>query len=123
MFAKMFKLCVAVTLLLMVVPAVGMIQGLLAGRADPKFVGGTVLNLAVMVVLALLLPFGGARPGLALSVLGGCGVMVFATAWLFGDPGQFLLTVAAIVMFAISLWAAVTKVDRMRDESRSHFAR
>ena len=123
MFAQMFKVAVCIPLLLMAVPAVVMIQGLLRGPDDPKYIGAAVLDLGVILVLAALVPFGGRRPGLALAVLGGCGVTVFATAWLFGDPGQWLLSVAAVVMFAISLWAAVTKVDRMRDETRSHFSR
>ena len=124
MFIHMFKRCVSVILLLMALPAVVMIQGLADGNADPKFVGASVLNLGVVAVLGLLLlPFGGRRPGLALTVLGGTGVMVFATAWLFSEPAGLLLTIAAIVMFALALWAAVTKVDRMRDETRSHFAR
>lgn len=121
MFVHMFKVAGSVPLLLMLVPAVVMIQGLLRGVDDPKFVGASVLDLAVILMLAMLLPFGGRRPGLAMAAMGGCGVAVFATAWLFGDPGQWLLSAAAVVMFAIALWAAVTKVDRLRDETRSHF--
>ena len=51
----MFKPCLSVALLAMAVPAVGMVQGLLAGRGDPKFVGGAALNLAVVLLLGLLL--------------------------------------------------------------------
>ncbi|MFT3861441.1 hypothetical protein [Micropruina sp.] len=119
----MFTIVTTVTLLVMAVPAVVMVQGLLAGNTDPKFVGAAVLDLAVIAGLLLLLPFGGRRPGLALVAFGSMGVMVYATAWLFAGPAEALLNVASLVMCVVALWAAITKVDRMRDETHSHFAR
>lgn len=121
MYAQMFRPCLIAVLLLMAVPAAGMVEGLLGGRQDPSYVGAAVLSFAIVAVLCLVLIGGHRRPGLTMSVLGGCGVMVVATSWVFGDPSELLLNLAAVVMFGVTLWAAVTKLDRMKDVTQSHF--
>ncbi|MFZ1411375.1 MAG: hypothetical protein WAS07_07955 [Micropruina sp.] len=115
MFTRFFPPAVATCLLLMVLPSISGVRALAEGRTDPKFVGTAVFLLLVMVLLALLVFFGAQRPGLSLSVLGGSAVTIAATAWLIPQPGQLLLTIAAGLMAALSLWAAATEVDRMRE--------
>lgn len=71
--------------------------------------------------MLLLIAVGDKRPGLTMSVLGGCGVVAFATAWIYGGLAQVLISIAGVGMFVLCLVAAVTKMDRMKDETVSHF--
>lgn len=123
MYKRFFRIAAIVPVLAMVPALAIAVGGLLGGANDPKYVGGVVVN-AVVAVSTLGVAFvGGRMPGLAMSVLGAGGVMVFATAWVFGSVAQFLLWLAAGCMFLLCLWAALAKIDSLRDTNVSHFRR
>lgn len=121
MFNALIRPALTVAVLLLVVPLVSMVETITTSSPGPKYVGGAAALGLVAALLLILVPVGSRRPGLTMSVLGACGVVAFATAWIYGGLSQVLISLAGIVMFVLCLAAAVTKVDRMKDETVSHF--
>lgn len=120
MYLALFRPTIAVALFLLALPLVVATQEIIAGAEDPKFVGGAAVQALVTLLLLGLLGLGPRRPGVCMSVLGSCAVMTFATAWIYDTTSQVLITMAVLVMFGLCLAAAVTLVDRSRDDTVSY---
>lgn len=90
------------------------------GSTAPKAVGGAAVCVLVAVDLLLIALIGARRPTFAMMGAGAGGVMLFAAATAFTGVTVSLLWTVAIAMFALCLWSAVTLVDRVRDDPRSH---
>ncbi len=107
--------------LLLLVPIATIVEGILDGVDDPKYVGGGAVLGVVVILLAILFAVGPKRPGIAMSMLGASGVMGAAVAWIYDGLSQTLIWLSVLVMFALCLVAAVAKMDRIRDDAESYF--
>lgn len=121
MFSRALPALVVIPLGLLGVSALGIVPQVLAAPDDAKLMGAAVSYVLIAALLAALIPWGGRRPALAMGVLAGSGVTVFATAQLFGQPAQVMLYVSSVSMSALAVWAAVAKIDQLQHEARSHF--
>ena len=122
MYSRFFRLATLVPLVL-VVPSLLVTIWRAGADTDPKLVGAMAVIAVVALVLAVLAWVGRRMPGVSLSAMAAGGVMTYAVAWLFDGGAELALNAAALCMFALCLWAAVTKIDRLRDQNVSHFSR
>lgn len=123
MYQRFLRIPAIVPVLIMVPALIIAVGGVLGGVDEPKYVGGVAVNVMVAVLTLVVAFVGGRMPGLAMSLFGAGGVMIFATAWVFGGVAELLLWVAAGCMFLLCLWSALAKVDSLRDTNVSHFRR
>lgn len=108
-------------LLLLVPGTVSAVQVLVGPSAEAKATGSAVVVLLVAaVLLAVVLPTR-SRPGLTMSLLGGCGVCLYAVHSELPEWAQWSVIVACVLLGLGCVWAGLETARRLEDRRVSHF--
>lgn len=109
-------------LLLLIPGAVSAVEILIGPPGEAKAIGSAAVVLIAVVVLLAVVILARARPGLTMSVLGGCAVCLYAVNSELPEWTRCPLLAACILLGVGCVWAGLETARRLENRSVSYFS-